>query len=159
MTIGDKIRELRTKKDISQQELAKIIGVSDQAISAWENNKKVPRMGSVEKLAAFFDVPKTYLIEDSIGLDKLAIPAAASVVGLAAGGPVMAAILGVLTAVGSLANTVDSHVDKKEKEDTLPFLMTKDEDEKELLQLYRSLSMEGKNAIKTMAQTLVKSNM
>jgi DNA-binding XRE family transcriptional regulator len=158
MKIGDKIKALRAKKDISQQDLAKEIGVSDQAISAWENNKKVPRMGSVEKLAAFFNVPKSYLIEDDIGMDKLVAPAIASAAGLVLGGPVLASVLGVLSAVGTLANTMDTHADKKVKEELpTPFLMTKDDDEKEVLQLYRMLPAEHKATVKLMMQSLLNS--
>ena len=158
MKIGDKIKELRARKDISQQDLAKAIGVSDQAISAWENNKKVPRMGSVEKLATFFDVPKSYLIEDDIGMDKLVAPTIATAAGLVLGGPVLASVLGVLSAVGTLANTMDNHIDKNVKEELpTPFLMTKDDDEKEILQLYRMLPIEHKATVKLMMQSLLSS--
>ncbi len=155
MAIGDKIKALRDKKGISQQDLAKAIGVSDQAISAWENNKKVPRMGSVEKLASFFDVPKTYLIEDTIGVDKLFVPAAAAAAGFFAGGPVGAAVMGLLTAAGALANTMDAHSEgENSNQETLPFLMTKNNDEKELLQLFRALPPESQKAVVALAKTL-----
>ena len=156
MLIGDKIRELRAKKDISQQDLAKVIGVSDQAVSAWENNKKKPRMGAVEKLAAYFDVPKSYLIEDDIGIDKLlAGSAVAGGIGLLVGSPILASIMAALAAVGTMANTIDSHADKKLKEEAkIPFLMTKDDDEKEVLQIYRALPMEHKATIRAVLKTL-----
>jgi DNA-binding XRE family transcriptional regulator len=155
MAIGDKIKALRDNKGISQQDLAKAIGVSDQAISAWENNKKVPRMGSVERLASFFDVPKTYLIEDSIGVDKLFAPAAVAAAGFVAGGPVGAAVMGLLTAAGVLANTMDAHGSSEDSsQEALPFLMTKNNDEKELLQLFRALPPEGQKAVITMAKTI-----
>ena len=152
MLIGDKIRELRTQKDISQQELAKVIGVSDQAISQWENNKKQPRMGSVEKLANYFNVPKSYLIEDSIDMDKVvASTAIAGAAGLVVGGPIMAAVMGTIAAVGKMVNTIDSHTSQQVKEATqLPFLMTKDEDEKEILQMYRALPEEKKATIRVL---------
>lgn len=148
VTIGDKIKALRAKKDISQQDLAKVIGVSDQAISAWENNKKIPRMGSVEKLANYFNVPKSFLIEDDLGLDRMAMPVAATAAGLVLGGPVLASMMGVLAAVGSLANTMDSHVGKNVKaKHPIPFLMTKDEEEKNVLKMFRSLSVGNKQTI------------
>ena len=148
VTIGDKIKALRAKKDISQQDLAKVIGVSDQAISAWENNKKIPLMGSVEKLANYFNVPKSFLIEDDLGLDRMAMPVAATAAGLVLGGPVLASMMGVLAAVGSLANTMDSHVGKNVKaKHPIPFLMTKDEEEKNVLKMFRSLSVGNKQTI------------
>jgi len=155
MTIGDKIKALRAKKDISQQDLAKVIGVSDQAISAWENNKKVPRMGSVEKLANYFNVPKSFLIEDDLGLDKIAVPAAATAAGFMLGGPVLASVMGVLTAVGTLANTMDSHVDKNVKaEHPAPFLMTKTEEEKEMLRMFRSLTPANQKTVMVLLESL-----
>lgn len=157
MLIGDKIRELRAKKDISQQDLAKAIGVSDQAVSAWENNKKQPRMGAVEKLATYFNVPKSYLIEDDIGIDKLLLGSAAIAggAGLLLGSPILSSIMTALVAVGDMANTIDSHADDKLKEEAnIPFLMTKGDDEKEVLQIYRSLPAEHKATIRAVLKTL-----
>ena len=65
MDIGNKIRILRLQHKLTQQELSKIIGVSDKAISTWENGTKIPRMGAIEKLSAYFGVSKSFLIEDS----------------------------------------------------------------------------------------------
>ncbi len=38
MTVGDRIRQVRQKQDVTQQELADYIGVSKQAIYKYENN-------------------------------------------------------------------------------------------------------------------------
>ena len=38
-TFGEYIYKLRTAADLSQSELAKKLGVSDKAISKWENGK------------------------------------------------------------------------------------------------------------------------
>ena len=65
MDIGNKIRILRLQNNLTQQELSKIIGVSDKAISTWENGTKTPRMGAIEKLSSYFGVSKSFLIEDS----------------------------------------------------------------------------------------------
>ena len=37
MKFGDKVRELRTKKDITQAELGKLAGVSAQSVVKWES--------------------------------------------------------------------------------------------------------------------------
>ena len=62
--IGDNIRKLREKHDMTQLELAKICGVSDKAVSTWEKNIKIPRMGTLQKMADYFGVPKSAIIED-----------------------------------------------------------------------------------------------
>jgi transcriptional regulator with XRE-family HTH domain len=49
---------------MSQLELAKALGVSDKAISAWEKDTRIPRMGAIQKIADFFNIQKSYLIEE-----------------------------------------------------------------------------------------------
>lgn len=63
MAIGDNIKNLRLQHNLSQQELAKVIGVSDKAVSTWEQNKVTPRMGAIQKIADFFAVKKSDIIE------------------------------------------------------------------------------------------------
>lgn len=65
MSIGRKIRQLRETSKLSQAELASALGVSDKAVSTWEMEKKTPRMGTLQALADYFGVSKSYLIEDS----------------------------------------------------------------------------------------------
>lgn len=65
MSIGKKIRQLRETAKLSQAELASVLGVSDKAVSTWEMEKKTPRMGTLQALADYFGVSKSYLIEDS----------------------------------------------------------------------------------------------
>ena len=64
MSIGDNIKKLRESKGLSQVELGKIAGVSDKAVSTWENNIKTPRMGVIQKLSDYFGVSKSDIIED-----------------------------------------------------------------------------------------------
>ena len=42
MSIGEKIKQARVGKNMSQEELAAIVGVSRQAISKGESDKAVP---------------------------------------------------------------------------------------------------------------------
>lgn len=57
MTIGEKIRSLRTKKDWSQGDLGEKIGVPGQNISRYETDRVRPRLKTLEALAAAFEVP------------------------------------------------------------------------------------------------------
>ena len=50
---------------LSQKELAQIAGVSDKAVSTWENGTKEPRMGAVQKIADHFGLKKSNLKEDN----------------------------------------------------------------------------------------------
>lgn len=65
MSIGSKIKFLRENAGLSQIELGKILQVSDKAVSTWENDLKIPRMGTLQALADYFGVTKSYIIEDS----------------------------------------------------------------------------------------------
>lgn len=64
MSIGSNIKRLRTDAQLSQAELGKIAGVTDKAVSTWEAGIKTPRMGAVEKMAAYFGVPKSVILDD-----------------------------------------------------------------------------------------------
>ncbi len=65
MSIADNIKRLRLAADLSQVELGKIAGVTDKAVSTWESGQKIPRMGAVEKMAAYFGVPKSVILDDA----------------------------------------------------------------------------------------------
>lgn len=51
MNIGNKIRELRKQRGITQEQLAESIGISFQAVSKWENNIALPDITLVPVLA------------------------------------------------------------------------------------------------------------
>lgn len=63
MSIGKNIQQLRLQHGLSQKELAIIAGVSDKTVSAWETGRIFPRMGSIQKMADFFNIKKSDIIE------------------------------------------------------------------------------------------------
>jgi transcriptional regulator with XRE-family HTH domain len=56
INLGLKIRELRKKHNLTQEDLAAKLSVSAQAISKWENNTCYPDMVQIPILANFFGV-------------------------------------------------------------------------------------------------------
>ena len=56
LQLGEKIRELRKKKNISQEILAQFLGVSFQAVSKWENGSAMPDVSLIPAIASFFGV-------------------------------------------------------------------------------------------------------
>ena len=54
--IGLKIKELRTDKGITQKELANALGVTEQAISRWENQTCCPDLSLIVPIARYFSV-------------------------------------------------------------------------------------------------------
>lgn len=53
---GNFIRDMRTKRGLSQFQLGRLIGVSDKAVSKWESGTAVPRISKCRKLADIFDI-------------------------------------------------------------------------------------------------------
>ncbi len=53
----NRIRELRTEKNMTQEELAEIIGVSRQTINAIEKEKFDPSLPTAFKMAQLFGLP------------------------------------------------------------------------------------------------------
>ena len=58
------LRLYLSKSGKTQKEVAKSIGVSAPTFHEWCAGKKTPRMGKVEKLAEYFGILKSDLIED-----------------------------------------------------------------------------------------------
>ena len=56
METKDILLELRTKKGLSQEELAEKIFVTRQAVSRWENGETIPNVDTLKLLSKFFDV-------------------------------------------------------------------------------------------------------
>lgn len=57
-----RLKELRTEKNLSQEEIAKEIGTSQTNIGRWEKGLNEPSSGFVIKLANFFEVSTDYLL-------------------------------------------------------------------------------------------------
>ncbi len=60
--IAKNLFELRQEKGISQQELAKKIGVSQKAIDFWEKGINEPKASYIARIAKFFNVSADYLL-------------------------------------------------------------------------------------------------
>ena len=64
MTIGRKIRELRKKAGISQNELGKRLQISQQQIAQYESGKRAPKIETVEKIARALGVSVACIMEE-----------------------------------------------------------------------------------------------
>ena len=58
---GDKLRELRKNKKLSQDEMGKVLDVASTTISNWEKNITQPSFEKVYEIAKYFDVSINYL--------------------------------------------------------------------------------------------------
>lgn len=59
---SQRLRELRTDKQLSMKQLASAIGATDAAVSNWENDINEPKLSYIIKLCEFFDVSADYLL-------------------------------------------------------------------------------------------------
>lgn len=64
-TFAIRLKELRKQAGLSQQGLADELGIASGTISVWERGARKPELGTMETLAARFDVTLAYLLGDS----------------------------------------------------------------------------------------------
>ena len=58
---SNRLRELRKEAGLSQDQLAKKVGLTHTAIGLWEQGKRVPNLDAVILLAKFFGVSLDYI--------------------------------------------------------------------------------------------------
>ena len=66
MSLGNKIYELRTAKNMSQIELAEQLEVSRQAVSKWETDTAIPDLDKLIKLCDLFEVSLDQITEREV---------------------------------------------------------------------------------------------
>ena len=64
MSIGEKIKELRSERNLSQAQLGGLIGVSQKAVAFWESDTNEPRVGYVLALIRALDITYEDFFED-----------------------------------------------------------------------------------------------
>lgn len=68
MNIGQRIYKIRQQKNITQEQLAKDLAVSRQAVSKWESGKAIPDIENLMYISSLYDVSLDELIK---GDDKV----------------------------------------------------------------------------------------
>ena len=64
MNFGEKLKSLRIKHELSQENLAEKLNVSRQAITKWESQNSMPDIENLKSIATIFDVTTDSLIYD-----------------------------------------------------------------------------------------------
>ena len=64
MTLGEQLKELRTRTGFSQEMVAERVGVSRQAVTKWESGRTLPTAENLAALAQLYQVPLEVLGED-----------------------------------------------------------------------------------------------
>ncbi len=60
----EKLKKLRKNSGVSQKELGKKLGISDRAVSKWENGLSKPSFENMLGLSKIFDVPLDYFLKE-----------------------------------------------------------------------------------------------
>ena len=68
---GDRIREARKAKHMTQEELGELVGVTGVTIMRYEKYQREPRIDQLRKIAEVLGVSWTYLIGQSFGGETL----------------------------------------------------------------------------------------
>lgn len=75
---GIRIKDLRKERNITQSDLAKILNVTQDSISLWEKNKRVPDTQYIIQLADYFEVSVDYLLGRSDDFGNVTVTTASS---------------------------------------------------------------------------------
>lgn len=70
MNFAENLKSLRNFKQLTQKDLAKLLGLSPNCICEWEKSRSEPSISSIIKLSDIFDVSIDYLLglEDDFGV-------------------------------------------------------------------------------------------
>lgn len=69
--LGTKLKELRAQKGITQESMAKSLGVSAQAISKWEQNITSPDISLLVPIVDFFGVSLDFLLRNESNSESI----------------------------------------------------------------------------------------
>lgn len=61
--LGNRIYQLRKSKNLSQKELGEMVGVSNKAVSKWENGTAIPKTDTLVKLAQILGVSPQEMLQ------------------------------------------------------------------------------------------------
>ena len=68
-SFAERLKELRTSRDMSQNQLAEALYVSRTTITRWENGSRIPDMVMLKRMADLFDVDLALLLSGDLGTD------------------------------------------------------------------------------------------
>ncbi len=66
MKFSDKLPKLRKENNITQEQLADMLGVSRQAVSKWESGLSIPDMEKIIEMCKIFNCPIERLLDDGV---------------------------------------------------------------------------------------------
>lgn len=61
---AENLQKLLNERKVDQSELARYLGISNASVSYWLSGEKYPRIDKIQKIADFFNIPKSQLTEE-----------------------------------------------------------------------------------------------
>lgn len=65
MTFGEKLKQIRKERGLSQDAMAELLKTSKQVISRYENGKRTPKITIAQQYAAILGISATFLLDDN----------------------------------------------------------------------------------------------
>jgi transcriptional regulator with XRE-family HTH domain len=65
MTLGNKIKQLRNERNMTQPDLATELGVTVRTVAYYENDERQPKKSTILKLCKLFNVTSDYLLSEN----------------------------------------------------------------------------------------------
>ncbi|MFL8712597.1 helix-turn-helix domain-containing protein [Clostridioides sp. GD02377] len=62
MNFGQRLKEMRVQKNLTGEELGKILNVTKVAISNWESGRRFPSQDILISIADYFDISLDFLL-------------------------------------------------------------------------------------------------
>lgn len=81
MTLGDKIKLLRTKKGMTQEAFAEKLCVSRSTIAKWESNNGIPEISNLKQISQVLNVSLDELLDDKICISESEVNARSECIG------------------------------------------------------------------------------
>lgn len=74
MTCGDKIASARKSKNLTQEQLAGLVGVTRQAVSRWESDLAYPETEKLIRIAELLELDLNYLLKNDVSENTVSAP-------------------------------------------------------------------------------------
>jgi len=104
MNINNRIKDLRTQRNITQSQLGNVLGIGQKAVSLIEKGINKPSVQQVETLSRYFGVTIDYLVT---GVDVKVTPVESELLGLIRGDAnLMQSLTTMLNAKKSVLNRI-----------------------------------------------------
>ena len=63
-SFGERLKKLRKKAGLTQEELSETLGISCMTVRRWESERSIPRIDEIRRIAQALNVPESDLLND-----------------------------------------------------------------------------------------------